>query len=317
MYSTSGEIGGFKITADSIASTNGLVGLYSGDINNGDTIRFWAGSSNRASAPFQVTQAGAMYASKGTIGGFTITLSNLYAGNIENMYTSKNNYVYMSPSSIRVSQGIGYSAPGDIANLKVLMGYGADPSMDKSNSYCNCAMYIYRSMNPDLGNKTDYYWPAVRVVSENVVNRNIAMRLQGGLQVWGGVIEKGHILNMTSQGIAYLVDLSFGTTFLTYNTSGGDAWISLPGRTNIINQLGIDYSDTFCVPVTVVNTNKSNGTVYLKLENYEKIYNQNGDEWRDDSSSNCQIKLSAGDSIRIALCYVGGSFFGQVITESR
>ena len=307
-----------------IAEANGTI--VAGLANK--EVPLWVGSSNPSKAPFRVTRAGKLYATgadvsgkitatEGTIGGFTISSSALYAGNIEDMATSMKNFVHISPSAIKISQGVGYFNEGDIANMRVFIGRNADPSMTNSYSYCDTALYIYRRMNPDAVSLTGYYHPAVRVISDNVANRNIAMRLEGALQVWGGIMEKGHIVEMTSQGMAYVVDLSLGTTFLTYNTSGGDTWISLPNHASILKQLGISSSDTFCIPVTVVNTNKSNGAVYIKLENYEKIYNTNGGEWQDDSQSNCQIKTMAGDSIRIALCYVNNSFFGQVLNESR
>ncbi len=84
----SGSIGGWEITEDTIRSTNKMVGLYSGSDYSGDNVdspvRFWAGGTNRETAPFYVTDSGSLRATKayiegeikatsGEIGGFKIT----------------------------------------------------------------------------------------------------------------------------------------------------------------------------------------------------------------------------------------------------
>jgi hypothetical protein len=56
-----------------------VVGLSS-LVTAGDDIRFWAGHATPASAPFRVTEAGALVATSGTIGGFTLSSTALYAG---------------------------------------------------------------------------------------------------------------------------------------------------------------------------------------------------------------------------------------------
>lgn len=59
----SGTIGGFTIDATSIKDIAGLVGLSS-VVTGGDDIRFFAGHATMASAPFKVTEAGYVIASK-------------------------------------------------------------------------------------------------------------------------------------------------------------------------------------------------------------------------------------------------------------
>jgi hypothetical protein len=75
---TSGSIGGFTIMADYLYAGAGgnTCGLSPTD------YPFWAGATyaNRASAPFRVTPAGAIMATSGSIGGFTIMADYLYAG---------------------------------------------------------------------------------------------------------------------------------------------------------------------------------------------------------------------------------------------
>ncbi len=82
IVANTGRIGGssgWVISSKSIKDASGLVGL-SADVTAGDDIRFWAGHATPASAPFSVTEAGVLKASSGTVGGFTLSATALYAG---------------------------------------------------------------------------------------------------------------------------------------------------------------------------------------------------------------------------------------------
>ena len=72
---TSGAIGGWTIGATSLTSGTGAntVGIDSGGVNPA----FYAGSATPASAPFRVTQAGALTSTSGAIGGWTIGATSL------------------------------------------------------------------------------------------------------------------------------------------------------------------------------------------------------------------------------------------------
>lgn len=78
---TSGTIGGFSIGADYIRDSANSMGLAS-TVTGGDDVRFWAGDTfaNRASAPFRVTEGGAIAAISGTIAGFTLSSTTLTSG---------------------------------------------------------------------------------------------------------------------------------------------------------------------------------------------------------------------------------------------
>jgi hypothetical protein len=97
-----GAIGGWTIGASSLTSTN--IGLYSGAVgtarlqvgsgstfagmtsaDSGSLVAIYAGATDnttRASAPFRVTAAGAVTATSGTIGGWTLGATTLSAGNV-------------------------------------------------------------------------------------------------------------------------------------------------------------------------------------------------------------------------------------------
>lgn len=75
---STGAIGGWAIGATSLTDAAGTVGMSSA-VTGGDDIRFWAGHATPASAPFIVTEAGALTASSATITG-TVNATAGYFG---------------------------------------------------------------------------------------------------------------------------------------------------------------------------------------------------------------------------------------------
>ena len=71
---TSGTIGGFSIGADYLRDAANSFGLAS-TVSGGDDVRFWAGAAfaDRATAPFRVTEAGAVTGSSITITGGAVS----------------------------------------------------------------------------------------------------------------------------------------------------------------------------------------------------------------------------------------------------
>lgn len=71
---SSGTIGGFSVGSDYIRDAADSMGLAS-TVSGSDDVRFWAGDTfaNRATAPFRVTEAGAVTGSSITITGGAIT----------------------------------------------------------------------------------------------------------------------------------------------------------------------------------------------------------------------------------------------------
>jgi hypothetical protein len=65
---TTGNIGGWVVGTDDIKDVAGVVGLSS-LVTAGDDIRFWAGHATPGSAPFRLTEAGALVATSATITG--------------------------------------------------------------------------------------------------------------------------------------------------------------------------------------------------------------------------------------------------------
>ncbi len=93
IFAVSGTVGGWTLGATTL--TGGSVSLSNtgvitvGTVNDvailssaDATYRLWAGHATAASAPFSVTKAGAILASSGTVGGWTLGASTLVGGNV-------------------------------------------------------------------------------------------------------------------------------------------------------------------------------------------------------------------------------------------
>lgn len=78
IVSSSGAIGGWTLGTYEIKDTAGNTGMNC-NVTAGDDVRFWAGSATPASAPFNVTEAGALTASSATITG-VVTANTGYIG---------------------------------------------------------------------------------------------------------------------------------------------------------------------------------------------------------------------------------------------
>jgi hypothetical protein len=324
---------GIKLTA----SENGSKLLFDADQINflGKTIindkLVVDANGNVSMDGFKATNAnisGTVTASKGNIGPFSIGNDGLYTGDYNKWWTDeKENFVYLNSSSFLLEQQIGYFTAGDIAHLKVGFGRGSDPtSKGNQDAYCASAMYIYRKMNSG----TDLYRPAAKIISDNVINRNVALELQGALRVKGGIIEHGYFMEYTKKGDTNVIDFSFATTFLLKNSTGKRIQFFYPPLSDARKQLGItDNSESFCVPFTILldkeseqifftstckaatpTTSEEGGRIYgvgtiredknaigVGDEKLYKYYREN------EEASNSKILMSSCDVKRFALCF--------------
>lgn len=324
---------GIKLTA----SENGSKLLFDADQINflGKTIindKFVVDANGNVSMDgFKATNAnisGTVTARKGNIGPFSIGNDGLYTGDYNKWWTDeKENFVYLNSSSFLLEQQIGYFTAGDIAHLKVGFGRGSDPtSKGNQDAYCASAMYIYRKMNSG----TDLYRPAAKIISDNVINRNVALELQGALRVKGGIIEHGYFMEYTKKGDTNVIDFSFATTFLLKNSTGKRIQFFYPPLSDARKQLGItDNSESFCVPFTILldkeseqifftstckaatpTTSEEGGRIYgvgtiredknaigVGDKKLYKYYREN------EEASNSKILMSSCDVKRFALCF--------------
>lgn len=102
LKATTGQIASWTLVNDRLYAGSGstYVGISPGVSN----YSFWAGNSTPSSAPFSVTNAGALKATSGNIGGWTLGTDRLYAG-------SGSTYVGVSPSVSGYSFWTGNATP--------------------------------------------------------------------------------------------------------------------------------------------------------------------------------------------------------------
>lgn len=195
---------------------------------------------------------GHIEAGDGKVGGFSINQDSLYYGNPSKWATTKTeNLAQVGWNFIRIAQAIA-NGGNPIAYQKIGIGGNAYPGDEEDSSVVgSTAMYIYRSMLAYSEDKA--YKPAAIIESDNAQNRNIALRLIGGLQVHGGVIQHGCVMTYEKKGDANALNLSFGTIFTLRNAMKDSMDFFFPSLPEVRQQIGIGSADVeFCIPVTVI-----------------------------------------------------------------
>lgn len=285
--------------------------------------------------------SGTINATKGEIGNFYIGYDGLYAGTWDTKKAktisdawfdteNKENICYLNSSSLWLEQQVGYFESGDIAYMMVGLGRGSDPTTkgDK-NGYCSSAMYIYRNMMSKDFEGPGMYYPAAKIISKNAFGCDIALRVVGGLQVHGGVIEKGYSLEYTATSQTNVLDLSKGTTFLLYTsitpTVSGHrktyASFYFPTLTKLRYQLGIsDTSTSFSVKVTIISRKDTQDYMICTQKGIDGVtdaeagilVDNNGNEWK-----NSQNVMFKGDCTIYALNYTPSTgYYAQKISDA-
>lgn len=245
---------------------------------------------------------GEIQADTGKIGYFSIDSQGLYYGDLSKWTdpSYKQELAAIRPGLIRLQSEEGYFSPGDIANVKVAIGNGADPTLAGSSSLCNCAGYFYRQMNPSSG---DYYLPAVKIISDNVINRDVALYTEGAIVCQGGLLSSGHFNDANSVTV---LDFSFGTTQLIYNTV--KRYVYLP-TLSIMKQV-MNSTGVFAVFVRLVARYENSQSFFVTFqEGQSSLYfrNNNGGHYGND------IEMAAGDVLELLLIYDGGNYYAQVL----
>lgn len=302
-----GTIDATKISADVILSNGDAWAL------NKDGSGYLANKNISWDKDGNTSFNGKIKATSGEIGQFSINNQGLYYGDISKWTeTGETNMSQIGPNFVRMEQAVGYFQAGDIAYQKIGIGAGSDPTQSfESDKYCGSALYIYRKMN----SISDWYFPAAQIISDNVINRNIGLRIVGGLQVHGGIIEKGYVVTLTDSGGASSLDLSFGTTFLLINSASSSRDFFFPTLSNLRQQLGItDTTESFCVPITIICGSSSNNCAISAASAASNspgkaeggsIVNNNGawDYKNSDSYGANRMALAKGDCWIFALVF--------------
>jgi hypothetical protein len=250
--------------------------------------------------------SGQITASSGQIGYFSINTEGLYYGDPSKWADGsyKQDLASITPGLIRLQREAGYFAPGDLANIKVGLGDGADPAL-ASDKDCYSAGYFYRQMNADIG---DQYYPAVKIVSDNVINRDVALYTEGAAVIHGGLLEAGRIMDLSSVNV---IDLSFGTNIIAKNMTGTDRNIYLP---TLANMKLLMNSDAPFVTHVKVNTQFNNsGQVYLGFQDGETTLYFRGYQGEQAYTT---ISMGPGDSAQIQLVWDGTNYYAALLQSN-
>lgn len=334
-WNASGEVDfKAKVSADNItAGTISACTIQSSTDNptwklNPDGSGYLANRNISWKTDGSLTMSGEITASSGKIGDFSINSDGLYYGNISKWTsTEKTNMSQIGPNFVRMEQQVGYFSAGDIAYQKIGLGAGSDPTQNyKNDKYCGSALYIYRKMN----SISDMYFPAAQIISDNVANRNIGLRVVGGLQVYGGIIESGYVMEYTKSGDATVLDVSFGTTFLLFNRASESHDFFFPKLSQIREQLGIsDKTKSFCVPVRVICGSGSSDCCISAAsaasnspgkEEGGSIVDNNGNwDYKNNKHYGAnRMALGAGDSWSFALIYTSSTgYYIQILNTQN
>lgn len=245
---------------------------------------------------------GSIKSSSGVIGNFQINSLGLYDGEIENWKSDAiANVAALYPGSIWLQKVYAYNSQ-QIAKVKVGIGDGADPTFTNKNfSYCPSVGYFYRQMNPTYEN--EFYLPAVKIVSDNVVNRDVALYTKGAIVCHGGLLSTGHFNNADKVTV---LDFSFGDTMLISTTKY--RYVYLPKLS--IMKYTLNTNEPFAVPVRIVAQYDNSKNFIVKFQDNEtSLYfrNYNGGEWKKE------LEMGAGDVLEFLLIWNGTNYFAQLL----
>lgn len=306
-----------------IGNDNGINAGMSGEGNSSSDVRIWAGANkdNRENAPFRVLHNGKMIgtdvdlsgkitATEGDIGRFKIDYNGLYNDGGEY------NKVYLYPGKFQLKRSYSY---GNMVYSKneVRLGDDANP-VSGERSEGSMVGYFYRQFNAFTD--SEIYTPAVKIVSENVMNRDIGLEIIGGLRVKGGIIEKGRFMPVDSGNSTNVIDLSFGTTICLRNNKSDGFQYFLPTLSQVRSQLGISSSDSFHIPITVYVAKDNPKWLRLCTANKSAnpvsaaeggmLVNYNGGEWEGSMRV-----MNVGDNVRLILTYTHYTgYYAQVVS---
>jgi len=122
---TVGVVGGFTIGATKL--TAGATNATAVGVASGETYAFWTGHLTASSAPFRVTRAGALTATSGAIGGWTINgTSGITKGGIT--LDAANERIYISSSTYLTAVGSSCAISGSLIPIADQTQYIGNPS---------------------------------------------------------------------------------------------------------------------------------------------------------------------------------------------
>ena len=231
------------------------------------------------------------------------------------------NKAWIYPGKLQLVRSYTY-AGNEFARIECRIGEDSNPVIglaDKEISNADetlrrtTAAYFYRCLNSGI----DYmYEPAVYIKSDNVINRDVGLQVDGAVRINGGLIECGHIMTLKN-GNPNLIDVSFGTTIVVNSTETDNAGLYLPNRDELLAQTGRDKTDSFVVPIKIICSKDSSHQylvctrdkvpdITMSSEEAGVITGNNGGEL-----SSSKVRMDKGDTLELALIYLSGTYYIQ------
>ena len=319
----SGSLAGGLITwirnNDGTASMKISGSVTIGDTTSGDTVNGVIAALNtsdisigKGSTYFREDGSGYLanesivWDSGGTmsIGKFIIGNEGIYNGDINEWANPKvmQDMAYLTPSILRLQ--LQDELHGKYANLKVGFGKYADPTHTSGGKY-DSAAYFYRRMIP-----MDPYsfYPAVKIISDNLFNGNIALYVEGGVINRNGSLNNAYFMNADQDST---IHFDRSDTQIVINRENGRI-VQLPTKAEMQKIMGVD---TFAVRLTVIAHIINNVKFKLAFNSIDtNPLDGPAPVWKyNDGSRLTQIEMNAGKVLHFVLISNGGNFWAQVL----
>lgn len=247
--------------------------------------------------------SGIVTATKGKIGGFDIDSS----GGLTKTSAGGNYEVAIHPEYIRMRREITYAGL-PVSAIEFRTGDNADPSIPDEDTGSKCAAYFYRRMNSNVG-ESNFFLPAIRIISDNVMNNNISMRTEGGAYVArDGMLNKVYGFDISNSNI---LPIWYGYQIQIYN-SGSDANIYFPTRTIIRQIFGYPSTEYIIMRLEISNSPFSNRPVTLRFPTNDPgtFYDQNGNQW------GTSVQISVGDTLAVNLACEPSNYWAHKVYQT-
>lgn len=232
------------------------------------------------------------------IGGYRTDADGFKSGTPENWTNSADgsNYVQLSPGIVRMQQSDSYAGSA-ISRGKVGFGEGADP--DSTENYT--AGYIYRRSSAVVYSKM--YKPALKLISDNAHNRDVAMYIEGAVPIFGGMLPSAYFMDADSVTV---LDFSFGNNVIVKNNSY--RYVFLPKR--VVMGYVMNTTGSFAVEVKIIGAYNNTENFLLSFQTGEStLYFRNNNGGLREQT----IAIGPGDVVTIMLIYDGTNYYAQTM----
>lgn len=236
------------------------------------------------------------------IAKFNIDDEGIYYGDINGWDDSNvmQNMAYLTPSILRLQ--LQENIAGKFAKLKVGFGKYADPTHTGGGKYDSVA-YFYRKMM-HIGDNP--FYPAVKIISDNFANSNIALYVEGGVINRNGSLNNCYLMNADEDST---IHFDRSDTQIVISTKK-DSTVQLPLKENMQKMMGVD---TFAVRLTVIAHIINNFNFKLAFNSLDAA-NDPKPVWKyNDGSRLAQIEMNAGKVLHFVLISNGKNFWAQVL----